>query len=119
MLIHDAHSLTKKPPFWSMPSAAEHHAKAVHNRAFLATITDPAFCDWMAVAAFYIAVHLVERVLALQGHHNKDHRGRNKAVRTKLRQIHSHYRALYNLSMVPQYKEVKGFKWPVTAVQSI
>jgi len=45
-----------------MPSASEHQIKASHNRAFLNSITDPAFCDWMAVAAFYTAVHLVEQL---------------------------------------------------------
>src|SRR5260370_32852291 len=101
-----------------MPSASEHQIKASHNRAFLNSITDPAFCDWMAVAAFYTAVHLVEALFALQGQHSKDHRGRNRAVRSKLRPIHKHYRSLYNLSMVARYYEASKFKLTAPLVKS-
>lgn len=101
-----------------MPSAAEHQAKAAHNRAFLNTITDPTYCDWMAVVAFYVAVHLVERLFALQGRHNQDHRGRNRAVRRQLRPIHRNYRALYNLSMVARYMEASKFNLTAAVVRT-
>jgi hypothetical protein len=107
----------KKNPSKFMPSAAEHQAKVAHNKAFLQSITDPVFCDWMAVAAFYIAVHLVEQVFALTGQHSQDHRGRNKSVRKQLRPIHSHFRSLYNLSMVARYQESSKFNLNAAAVQ--
>jgi hypothetical protein len=101
-----------------MPNAAEHQAKVAHNKAFLQTIIDPRFCDWMAVVAFYAAVHLVEQVFALTAQHSHDHRGRNKAVREQLRPIHSHFRALYNLSMVARYQQASKFNLNAAAVQA-
>jgi len=102
-----------------MPSASEHQIKANHNRAFLNSITDPAFCDWTAVAAFYTAVHLVEQLFALQGLHSQDHRSRNREVRIRLRPIPKHYRPLYNLSMVARYRESSKFQLTASAVQSL
>ncbi len=102
-----------------MPSASEHQIKANHNRAFLNSITDPAFCDWMAVAAFYTAVQLIEQLFALQGLHSQDHRSRNREVRIRLRPIHKHYRPLYNLSMVARYRESSKFQLTANAVQSL
>ena len=101
-----------------MPNAAEHQAKVVHNLKFLASITDPAFCDWLAVVAFYSAVHLVEQLCALQGHHNQDHRGRNRIIRQKFRAIHKHYRPLYNLSMVARYYQASKFKMAAATVKA-
>jgi hypothetical protein len=102
-----------------MPSASEHQIKANHNRAFLNSITDPAFCDWKAVAAFYTAVHLVEQLFALQGLHSQDHRSRNRQVRVRFRPIHKHYRPLYNLSMVARYRESSKFRLTASAVESL
>jgi hypothetical protein len=101
-----------------MPNAAEHQAKVAHNLAFLQTINDPAYCDWMAVVTFYTAVHLVEQLFALKGQHSQDHRGRNQNVRKNLRQIHQHYRPLYNLSMVARYQQAAKFNLNAATVKA-
>src|ERR1700687_3653504 len=118
MEIRSAPSSMKKKQYSFMPSAADHQIKIQHNHAFLASITDPAFCDWMAVVAFYIAVHSVEKLFAFLGQHSKDHRGRNKAVRVQLRPIHRHFRALYNVSMVVRYEESSRFNLSAQLVHS-
>jgi hypothetical protein len=102
-----------------MPSAAEHQAKANHNLAFLSSIKDPAYGDWMAVVIFYAAVHLVEKVFAITGDHSKDHAERNMNVRRRLKQIHRHFRALYNLSLVSRYQEASKFGLSPSDVQTI
>jgi hypothetical protein len=45
-----------------MPSADQHRRKAESNRRFLASISLDDFPDWVVVAAFYTAVHVVERL---------------------------------------------------------
>ena len=45
-----------------MPNSRQHRDKATHNRSFLSTIDVSRFPDWAVVAAFYAAVHLVERL---------------------------------------------------------
>ena len=44
-----------------MPSADEHQRQAEHNARFLETIDQDEFLDWFATAAFYTAVHLIEK----------------------------------------------------------
>src|SRR5260370_4044084 len=102
-----------------MPSASEHQIKASHNRAFLNSITDPAFCDWMAVAAFYTADHLVEQLFALQGLHSQDHRSSNREGRARLRPIDKHFRPLYNLSIDARSRESPRFPLTASACQSL
>jgi hypothetical protein len=45
-----------------MPNSPHHRDKANHNRAFLNSIAVSQYPDWVTVAAFYTAVHLVERL---------------------------------------------------------
>jgi hypothetical protein len=47
-----------------MPSADQHRNKANSNRKFLDGISLEDFPDWVVVAAFYTAVHLIEELLA-------------------------------------------------------
>jgi hypothetical protein len=86
-----------------MPTAEEHRQKAEHNLAFLGTIDTDEFCDWMAVAAFYAAVHLVERIRAVAGGHSIDHADRLKYIRDHHPQIHADFRELYNISLIVRY----------------
>lgn len=50
-----------------MPNQDQHRKKAESNRKFLASISLDDHPDWVVVAAFYTAVHLVERLRALAG----------------------------------------------------
>lgn len=87
-----------------MPTQAEHQEKADSHLRFLSQIGDE-FPDWLATAAFYAAVELVEKLLARNGHHSNDHSERTKA----LRRLHPNprlneaYRELYNASLDARY----------------
>jgi len=51
-----------------MPAESQHQNKATHNRQFLDSINTDDYPDWVVVAAFYTAVHLVERLRAANRH---------------------------------------------------
>jgi hypothetical protein len=86
-----------------MPTAEEHRRKAEHNLRFLETVDTDEFGDWMAVAAFYVAVHLVERLRAFIGQHSTDHQDRLSFVRQYHPQMHTAYRELYNIARLVRY----------------
>src|SRR5262245_53370067 len=86
-----------------MPTAEEHLNTANHNLAFMQTVDQDEFGDWMAVVAFYVAVHLVERLRAFAGQHSVDHRDRDEFVRNSHLQIHPPYHELYRISMIVRY----------------
>ena len=100
-----------------MGTAKEHKAKASHNLAFLETISDQ-FPDWLETAAFYVAVQLIEQLLADRGIHSSDHHRRNTSVRTDFPQIHRSYKALYNASLVARYDPLSGVL-PVADVRNV
>src|SRR5947209_3538946 len=83
---HSAPSSTRRgrsgfappPPTPAMPTLEEHRRKVGHNLRSLETIDTDEFCDWMAVVAFYTAVHLVEQLRAVVNQHSLDHAGRNR-----------------------------------------
>ena len=87
-----------------MGTAAEHKSKAEHNHAFMLTIADE-YPDWLATAAFYVAVQFIEQLLAESGKHSKDHHQRNTSVRSDFPSIHAPYKALYNASLVARYDD--------------
>jgi hypothetical protein len=82
-----------------VPTADEHQRQADHNERFLQSIDEDEFCDWLATAAFYVAVHLIEKVRALSNEHNE----RLDFVRNQHPQIHLHYRELYSFSLQTRY----------------
>jgi hypothetical protein len=57
-----------------MPRSPEHHAKYSRNRAFLNTGLAAVNPEWAAVVAFYAAVHLVERLAAVEPRGPRHHR---------------------------------------------
>jgi hypothetical protein len=86
-----------------MPSADEHQRQAEHNTQFLQTIDSDEFTDWLATVAFYVAVHLIEKLRALHDQHSIDHVERNTFVIDHHSTIHVYYRELYNLSRIARY----------------
>jgi hypothetical protein len=86
-----------------MPSADEHQRQADHNTRFLETIDQDEDIDWFAVVAFYVAVHLIEKLRALRGEHSLDHVDRNSFVIDHHPTIHVYFRELYNLSRIARY----------------
>ncbi len=101
-----------------MATAAQHRAKWLHNRAFLATIDD-AFADWMATVMFYTALHAVETLFAHDGTHvHGGHGPRNQTLKTynRYKQVWKHYRPLFDAARTTRY-EADANEW--IAVQDV
>jgi hypothetical protein len=101
-----------------MPKPKQHQEKADHNRAFLNTLTDDTYHDWKAIVAFYVAVHLVEKLRAYEGDHSESHEDRDRAVRKDHSRIYNAYHHLFNASLVARYKSRSAFKISPADVQS-
>ena len=89
-----------------MSSRWEHEARATHNQDLFAHLTATAagvFPDWEATSLFYVAVHLVEALLAVRGLHSRDHRERRGHVMRYLPTAHAVYRQLEYLSRDARY----------------
>jgi hypothetical protein len=60
-----------------MPSENQHRGKAERSRAFLNSIALNDFPEWLAIAAYYTAFHVIERVRAAAGDgHSTTHEDR-------------------------------------------
>jgi len=93
-----------------MPSANQHRNKAERNRSFLDSISIEEFPEWVVVAAFYTAVHIIERLRAAAGDgHSVSHEDRLDYVQHRLTTIHSAYHILQNVSMLARYQSVADF----------
>ena len=101
-----------------MPSASKHETKAASNRRFLDGFRDTTTAaDWAAVVAFYTAVHLVERIRALENDHSRDHRHRNEYILRNHRTIHADFHGLYNVSLLARYESNDKFYKQLTPEQ--
>src|SRR5688500_11533258 len=88
-----------------MASSASHVRQWKHNRDFLGAIPQP-YPDWLVTAAFYVALHAVDALLAHDGVTRViDHRTRNEVlVRTnRYTRIASLYLPLFDLSRTVRY----------------
>jgi hypothetical protein len=93
-----------------MPSADQHRRKAESNRWFLASISLDDFPDWVVVAAFYTAVHVVERLRAAAGDgHSTDHDDRLAYIQDRHPDVHTAYHILQNASMLARYQAHADF----------
>lgn len=84
---------------------ADHRARWLHNRAFIAILPDE-YADWMLTGAFYAAVHAVESLIAFDRLPNHaSHETRNRTLKTvrRYQQIWKHYHELYNGSQTSRY----------------
>ena len=102
-----------------MPNSKQHQAKAQQNQEFLDSIDVARFASWTTVAAFYTAVHLVERLRAKRGRgtddHSTDHHDRLEFVRRKEnRQIQPAYEVLFNASLLARYETIESFNQAFT-----
>src|SRR5436189_3244283 len=102
-----------------MPKPKQHQEKADNNRAFLDSISTTGPPDWMAIAAFYTAVHLVEKLRAYRGEHSKNHEERSAAVRKHWRAIQTEYHELFNNSLVARYGTTGQFTMTVKEVKGL
>ena len=87
-----------------MATEDAHLKKAQTNQAFLETIPDE-FSDWLAIVAFYKAVHLVESIFARQGTPSNNHTQRNKRLKRHYPEIWKNFRPLYNASILLRYTD--------------
>lgn len=93
-----------------MPTADQHRVKAEGNRKFLATISLADHPDWVVVAAFYTALHVVERLRAASGQgHSRGHSERRTYIQHKHPEIHTHYHMLENGSLLARYESNADF----------
>jgi hypothetical protein len=94
-----------------MPSASQHRSKAERNRQFLDSISIDEYPDWVVVAAFYTAVHLVERLRAANGDgHSASHEDRLDYAQHNLPpDIHTAYHVLQNASLLARYQATADF----------
>jgi hypothetical protein len=93
-----------------MPSVDQHRNKARSNRKFLDTISIDDFPDWVVVAAFYTAIHLIEELRARSGHGDSTgHEDRLAYVREEHAQLHTAYHILQNASMLARYQSNAAF----------
>ena len=101
-----------------MPNSHQHRDKAQHNRAFLNTISVNTYPDWATVAAFYTAVHLVERLRTklpnAAEQHSTDHHDRLQFVQTHHRAIHTEYHELFNAALIARYQTIHSFRTQFT-----
>ncbi len=94
-----------------MSSEAEHIAIANRNQAVLEyLLEDPAKCaEWVAVVAFYKALHVVEAIFsrdAKVGHIHNHHIRLEKLKReTQYKKLFSIYRVLWSAASVARYLE--------------
>jgi hypothetical protein len=87
-----------------MATEAAHLSKAESNQRFLDTISDE-FADWLAIVAFYKAVHLVEAMFARQGAPSHSHFHRNQRLKRHFPMIWKHFRPLFDASKLVRYSD--------------
>ncbi|MFN3420813.1 MAG: hypothetical protein ACK40X_03700 [Armatimonadota bacterium] len=88
-----------------MPAIREHVAKAQSIERVLTVLDDqnPDHWDWIAIVAFYAALHWVDAFLAAQGSHPQNHRERNRLVNL-LVPANLAYGILYSASRRARYE---------------
>ncbi len=98
-----------------MASEAAHLEKAAANHAFLGTVGDE-YPDWLAVVAFYEAVHLVEALFARRGTPSNNHSQRKRRLKVSYPVIWKQFRPLYHASKLVRYT---GHKISVQNVREV
>jgi len=90
-----------------MPEMEVHRQAAIDNREVLQylVLRVADFPQWVVIAAFYTALHVVESILAKDGKHPDSHEIRNRLLRSekKYQNLWRHYRPLWNDSLLARY----------------
>jgi hypothetical protein len=92
-----------------MPSEKSHLDLANHNQALISRLLPEidTFADWVATAAFYKALHVVEAVFATDKdvRHGRDHTHREECLKKnpRYKKIYQHYRVLLSVSKRARY----------------
>ena len=96
-----------------MPNEGEHVQLALHNMEVAAHLLEtPRFCDWVATATFYSALHVVEAVLSSKQNtdtrkHCHAHGSREDILKNAHRftKMWTHYRELASFARIARYLE--------------
>ena len=105
-----------------MPTASQHSGKATRNRAFLATIDLDDYPEWAATAAFYAALHAVERLRRRRGEGGSgSHRERKVYVWGRANPIFAAYSDLQEASEMARYDSFARFvaRYPSATVRDL
>jgi hypothetical protein len=87
-----------------MGNQKQHREKADRIGSFVENIKSLEFPDWLAIAMFYRALHLVEMMFASTGRHTINHNERREALRSEFPEILREYKPLYNYSLLCRYR---------------
>ncbi len=96
-----------------MPSSQQHKEKSRENRVFLDfLIANNGPPEWIAVVAFYSALHAIERLSACDNRHYQKHQDRLAYLtgHKKHRAIHRDFAILFDASLVARYGTPNAFK---------
>lgn len=93
-----------KPSEPTVPSQRDHEEKALSVERVLLVLDqlEADHWDWMAVLAFYAALHWLDAYLAHRGLHPTNHRERNRAAQGL--PIWDEYYELYAMSRIARYE---------------
>ena len=102
-----------------MASSKEHREKAARFDAFLAAMTNSPHLEWRVVGAFYVAIHLVERIGACFNIHSNNHGDRSILLKSnhlkkylsdpEIKRLRDGYEALFDAAHVARYGTVNHF----------
>lgn len=108
-----------------MPNASEHQDKCNHNRTFLNSGLVASNPCWAATVAFYVAVHLVEKLATLNRTPPSHHTSHNKrelwlSRHPRHRVIFNEYETLRDASQTSRYHTLHRFNsmFPSSVVQA-
>lgn len=97
-----------------MPDKDSHLAVANRNRVLIDQLLAAGnqHAEWVAVIAFYRALHLVDAVLFVEhpARHGGSHEQRNQLLKTtrKYANLNKYYRPLFAASLVARYLKAEG-----------
>jgi hypothetical protein len=101
-----------------VPDAASHQKAFENHQSAYAHSVDP-HPDWAAVMLFYCAVHLVERLFAIEGRHFCDHSTREFELKSRYMSLWHPYRVLKSESLKTRYLDGGAFTMPPKRVREM
>ena len=87
-----------------MGSQEQHQTKSERCGAFVDTIRNGEYQEWVVVALFYQALHGIEMMLASKSEHTTSHEQRRRRLKEKFPEMLRFYKPLYNYSLLCRYR---------------
>lgn len=101
-----------------MPKPKQHQDKADKNRKFLESVKTTEHLEWAATAAFYTALHLIEKLFAYDNAHYTSHGTRSVGISLKHPKIVSSYVHLHNVAHLARYGTLESFRLSASDLQN-